>query len=462
MFLQTLQQSSPSLSGPDASHMEMLDKKWSSIIRMNKKIMELEAVNSMLKEDLENAGKGKKMDMTAVLPREPAKLTLKGHRDGVRAVKFHPVYSLIATASEDATIKVWSVKQANDIAAASLRRCSASGSECALTAGRSMFDFAFGVRRDYESGRIERTLQGHQDSVQDIDFNGSGTMLASCSADLSVKLWNFEGSDFGCLKTLQGHDHSVSAVLWLPGGDFVLSASRDKTIKLWEVASGYCVRTFSDHEQWVRGLSIHPSGLSFVSASMDQTIKQWAVKTGELQRTMRDHDHVVECVAYSNALADGFIHAQRVEEAKAAGAPLPQLNGTAASASAAASASSSSSSSAVAAAAAVPTGGGLYLASGSRDRSVRIWETATGVCVKVLQGHDNWVSGVVWHPSGRFLLTSSDDKSVRIWDISKGWKQVKKLADAHDSFVSCIAWNSNPPLLATASVDSTAKVWECR
>lgn len=119
VFLQTLQQTSPSLSGPEASHMEMLDKKWSSIIRMNKKIMELEAVNSMLKEDLENAGKGKKMDLAAVLPREPAKLTLKGHRDGVRAVKFHPVYSLIATASEDATIKVWCVTsrhaQSNDV-----------------------------------------------------------------------------------------------------------------------------------------------------------------------------------------------------------------------------------------------------------------------------------------------------------------------------------------------------------
>jgi len=112
-FLSTLQTSTPGFSGPEASHSEMLEKKWSSIIRMNKKIMDLEAQCSALREDVEAAGKGgKKPDQSAVLPREPAKHVLKGHRDGVRAVKFHPVYNLVATCSEDATIKVWCVKRA--------------------------------------------------------------------------------------------------------------------------------------------------------------------------------------------------------------------------------------------------------------------------------------------------------------------------------------------------------------
>jgi len=421
-FLSTLQASTPSIKEPEGVHMEMLEKKWSSIIRMNKKIMELEAQCSALKEDVEQAGKGKKPDQSAVLPREPAKLVLKGHRDGVRALKFHPVYSLLATASEDATIKVW----------------------------------------DYESGRIERTLQGHQDSVQDIDFNAQGTMLASCSADLSVKLWNFESSDYPCLKTLQGHDHSVSAVAWLPGGDFVLSASRDKTIKLWEVATGYCVRTYTGHDQWVRGLSVHPSGLTFCSASMDQTVRHWTVKTGELLRTLRDHEHVVECVAFSNALADGFVNAARIEEAKANGTALPQLNGVPAAAAAASASSASAAASSSATATPAAAAGGMYLASASRDRSIRIWEVSTGLCVKVLTAHDNWVSGVVWHPSGQFLLSSSDDKSVRVWDITKNFRVVRKMADAHESFVSGLAWNSNPPLLATAGVDTVVKVWECR
>ncbi len=433
----------------------MLEKKWSSIIRMNKKIMDLEAQCSALRDDVEAAGKGKKPDQSAVLPREPAKHTLKGHRDGVRAVKFHPVYSLVATASEDATIKVWSVTTPS-----ALDGCSRMLLTCCFV--------GVCVDRDYESGRIERTLQGHQDSVQDLDFNPAGTLLASCSADLSVKLWNFESSEYPCSKTLQGHDHSVSAVAWLPTGDFLLSASRDKSIKLWEVATGYCVRTFTGHDGWVRGLAVHPSGVSFTSASMDQTVRHWTIKTGELLHTLRDHEHVVEAVVFSNALADGFINAARIEEAKANGTALPQLNGTtpassSSSASAAsAAASSSSSSSSASASPASSSVGGAYLASCSRDRSIRIWEISSGLCIKTLTAHDNWVNGIVFHPSGRYLLSSSDDKSVRIWDLSRNFRPVRKMAEAHDSFVSCIAWNQNPPLLATGGVDSTLKVWECR
>jgi WD40 repeat protein len=75
--------------------------------------------------------------------------------------------------------------------------------------------------------------------------------MASCSADMSVKLWDF--STYECLKTLHGHDHNVSrciyttidtifntgpfSVAFLPTGDYVVSSSRDKTIKMWEVGS---------------------------------------------------------------------------------------------------------------------------------------------------------------------------------------------------------------------------------
>lgn len=60
---------------------------------------------------------------------------------------------------------------------------------------------------------------------------------ASCSADLSIKLWDFQQT-FECFKTMHGHDHNVSSVAFVPAGDFLLSGSRDKTIKMWEVATG--------------------------------------------------------------------------------------------------------------------------------------------------------------------------------------------------------------------------------
>ena len=55
---------------------------------------------------------------------------------------------------------------------------------------------------DYETGDFERTLKGHTDSVQDICFDHTGKWLVSCSADMTVKLWDFQG--FECIKTMHG------------------------------------------------------------------------------------------------------------------------------------------------------------------------------------------------------------------------------------------------------------------
>ncbi len=61
-----------------------------------------------------------------------------------------------------------------------------------------------------------------------------------------------------------------------------------------------------------------------------------------------------------------------------------------------------------------------YVASGSRDKTIKLWETRNGRCVLTLSGHDNWVTDLVFHPNGKFLISTSDDKSIRIWDLSNG------------------------------------------
>jgi platelet-activating factor acetylhydrolase IB subunit alpha len=100
-----------------------------------------------------------------------------------------------------------------------------------------------------------------------------------------------------------------------------------------------------------------------------------------------------------------------------------------------------------------------YLVSGSRDKTIKIWEVKNSRCVVTLTGHDNWVNEVAFHPNGRFLLSVSDDKSIRVWDLNNG-RCYKKMLNAHSHFICSI--DMKQKVVVTGSVDNTAKVWNCR
>lgn len=63
---------------------------------------------------------------------------------------------------------------------------------------------------------------------------------------------------------------------------------------------------------------------------------------------------------------------------------------------------------------------GRYAISASLDRTLRIWELATGRLVRTLEGHDDWVTGVAITPDGRSIISSSQDTTLAIWDLHSG------------------------------------------
>jgi len=91
-----------------------------------------------------------------------------------------------------------------------------------------------------------------------------------------------------------------------------------------------------------------------------------------------------------------------------------------------------------------------YLASGSRDKTIKVWEVKNSRCIITLIGHDNWVTDLCFHPSGRYLLSVSDDKSLRVWDLSSG-RNTKKLLGIHSHFVTSITVKQKTVI--TGSVD---------
>ncbi|ODO05217.1 nuclear distribution protein PAC1 [Cryptococcus wingfieldii CBS 7118] len=353
------------MDDPKARWVGLLEKKWTSVIRLQKKIMDLESRNAALLAELASptrASAASSSSSQPFIPRAPARQTLTSHRAPITRVAFHPKWTVLASASEDASVKMW----------------------------------------DWEGGEMERTVKGHTKAVMDVDFEPKGNLMVTCSSDLTIKLWD-TSNEYTNVKTLHGHDHSVSSVRFMPDGEKLISASRDKTIRVWEVASGYCTKTFSGHAEWVREVVASEDGLWLVSASNDQTSRIWDFSTGETKMELRGHEHVVECAVF--APVNSYPAIRELAGLKAntrAKAP------------------------------------GAFVATGSRDKTIKLWDALSGQLLRTFVGHDNWIRALVFHPTGKYLLSASDDKTIKVWDIATG--RCAKTIDAHGHFVTCMTW----------------------
>ena len=120
-------------------------------------------------------------------------------------------------------------------------------------------------------------------------------------------------------------------------------------------------------------------GNLLASCSNDQTVRVWQAGGKDVKVEMRDHDHVVECVAWAPEAAT-----QAVNEAARDAAGGDNKNRLVKFAASLHSSSMSLFSGSYP---------GPFLASGSRDKSIRVWDVSSGQCLFSLVGHDNWVRG---------------------------------------------------------------------
>jgi serine/threonine protein kinase len=100
---------------------------------------------------------------------------------------------------------------------------------------------------------------------------------------------------------------------------------------------------------------------------------------------------------------------------------------------------------------------GHYLASGSNDNTIKIWEVATGKQLRTPTGHSEVVRSVVYSPDGRYLASGSQDKTIKIWEVATG-KELRTLT-GHSQTVVSVAYSPDGRYLASGSSDKTIKIW---
>ncbi len=119
--------------------------------------------------------------------------TLEGQAGNITDLAFSPDNTLLASASEDKSVRLWNVRD----------------------------------------GTPQFVIQAHTEQARAVAFSPNGQFLASGSDDKTIKLWRI--ADGSALATLEGHAGGLNCVLFSPDGTLLASASDDKTIRLWKI-----------------------------------------------------------------------------------------------------------------------------------------------------------------------------------------------------------------------------------
>ena len=249
--------------------------------------------------------------------------------------------------------------------------------------------------------KLVRTLRGHSESISRIAWSPDGRIIATPSADKTIRLWDVETGK--CLRKLEMQDHELS-VSFDQTGCILASGSGNGTIKLWETASGKLLHTLRGHEKEVYSVAFDPTKSILASGSGDRTVKLWEMASGRLLRSLEGHKDRVYCVSFD------------------------------------------------------PTG--CILASGSYDGTIKLWKTASGELLHTLKGHKRWILSVAFDPNGSFLVSGSGDRTVKLWDTASG--KLLRTLEGHTESILSVAYYRGSDLFASKGVfpDNTVRLWQ--
>ena len=257
------------------------------------------------------------------------------------------------------------------------------------------------VRKNLPLGvTLVRTLRGHTAWIGRIAWSPDGRILASPSADQTIRLW--DAGTGVCLRTLEGHEGSVCSVDFNPSSGSLASGGEDNTVKLWDVSSGCLHLTLEGHASYVWSVAFDPTGRQVACGNNDSTIKLWDATSGHLLHTLEGHNIGVLSVAFD---------------------PV-----------------------------------GRQVASGGYDNTVKLWDASSGQLLHALEGHQSIIFSVTFDSAGRRVASGSDDETVKLWEAASG--RLLCTLEGHTGSVHSISFSTQGEFLASKGNDGTVRVWQ--
>jgi hypothetical protein len=128
-------------------------------------------------------------------------------------------------------------------------------------------------------GSLVSQVKGHRDALYDARLSPDGAILATCSYDREIQLWNVASGEL--VRKLTGHNAAVFELAFSSDGAILASASADGTVKVWYVATGERLDTLGQPEGEQRTVAISPDDQWLVAGGADRQVRMWRLMSRE-------------------------------------------------------------------------------------------------------------------------------------------------------------------------------------
>ncbi len=338
-------------------------------------------------------------------PGASARKVFSGHTERVRAVAISPDGSLVASGSDDQTVRIWRAREGTPV----------------------------------------RSLTKHEGAVTQLAFNQDGRLLATGSQDGTVRFWRVsdgvlirmldsgprkgtQAISFGSGLTIDsalavfanGNDSlailranneaprimQVTAAPWpdlriSPDQTRLAVLSRSETLTVYDMADGKSLAQVKHDLGLERSVAISPDDQLLVTGATDGAAYVWQLSNGLLQRVLSGHTGAVESVAFS---PDGTL-----------------------------------------------------IATGSSDQSVMLWRAGDGTLLRTLKGHEGSVHAIAFSADSTSIASASQDRTIKLWRVSDG--TLLRTVSGSPAPIWSVAFNAQGTLLMSGDASGEVRLW---